>query len=92
MMVGMRVEEARDFYEEDEDPTRVFALFDAADKDRTAPPKHRPSQKPDLVPLRELLRKLGTQLRQDMRELRPGDRVALLFQHIADTLGQHTKV
>jgi hypothetical protein len=38
MMVGMR--EAWDFYEEDEDPARVLALFDAADKGRTTPPAH----------------------------------------------------
>jgi hypothetical protein len=37
-MAGMRPEEARQFYEEDEDPARVFALFDDADKGRTAPP------------------------------------------------------
>lgn len=39
-MVGMRAEEARDFYEEDDDPTRVFALFDAAEKGRTASPEN----------------------------------------------------
>jgi hypothetical protein len=32
---GMRPEEASDFHEEDEDPARVFALFDDADKGRT---------------------------------------------------------
>lgn len=37
-MVGMRPEKARNFYEEDEDPARVFALFDAAEK---AIPHHR---------------------------------------------------
>jgi hypothetical protein len=38
-MKGMRAEEAGRFYEEDEDPDEVFALFDAAEKGRTAPPR-----------------------------------------------------
>jgi hypothetical protein len=91
-MVSMRAEEAQDFYEEDEDPARVFAMFDAAEKGRTAPPQRPPSQEPDLTPLRELLRELGTQLRQDVRKLRLRDRFALLLRHVADTLEQHTKV
>jgi hypothetical protein len=33
----MKVEEADRFYEEDEDPKKVFAAFDAAEKGRTAP-------------------------------------------------------
>lgn len=92
MMVGMRADEARDFYEEDEDPARVFALFDAAEKGRTAPPERPPSREPDLTPLGELLRELGTQLKQDMRKLRLRDRLALLLRHVADSLQQHTKV
>jgi hypothetical protein len=31
-------EEAERFYEEDEDPGKVFSAFDAAKKGRTAPP------------------------------------------------------
>jgi hypothetical protein len=92
MMVGMRTEDARDFYEEDEDPARVFALFDAAEKGRTAPPKPRPSQEPDLTPLRELLREVRSQLRQDVRKLRLRDRLALLLRHVAGSLERHTKV
>jgi hypothetical protein len=92
MMVGMRAEEARDFYEEDEDPARVFALFDAAEKGRTAPPEHRPSLEPDPIPLRELLREVGSQFRQDMRKLRLRDRLALLLRHVADTLEHRTRV
>src|SRR5260370_31308495 len=38
IMVSMKVEEADRFYEEDEDPEKVFAVFDAAEKGRTAPP------------------------------------------------------
>jgi hypothetical protein len=32
-MRGMRPEEAREFYEEDEDPAKVFVLFDAAKRE-----------------------------------------------------------
>jgi hypothetical protein len=92
MMVGMRAEEAQDFYEEDEDPARVFALFDAAEKSRTAPPELPASPEPDLMPLRELLHELGTQLRQDVRKLRLRDRFVLLLRNVADTVEQHTKV
>jgi len=91
-MVGMRAEEAQDFYEEDEDPARVFALFDAAEKGRTVPPVLPAAQEPDLTPLRELLHELGTQLRQDVRKLRLRDRFVLLLRNVADTLEQHTKV
>ena len=91
-MVGMKAEEARDFYEEDEDPARVFALFDAAQKGRTASPKRGSSQETDLTPLRELLREVGSQLRQDVKKLRLRDRLALLLRHVASSLEQHTKV
>ena len=37
-MKGMKAEEAGRFYEEDEDPDKVFAAFDAGEKGRTAPP------------------------------------------------------
>jgi len=92
MMVGMRAEEAQDFYEEDEDPARVFALFDAAEKGRTAPPEVAASSEPDLTPLRELLHELGTQLRQDVRKLRLRERFVLLLRNVAATVEQHTKV
>ena len=42
-MAGMGPDEAQQFYEEDEDPARVIALFDAAEKGRTAPPSDKPS-------------------------------------------------
>jgi hypothetical protein len=40
-MIGVRVEEAENLYEEDEDPKEVFVAFDAAEKGRTAPPDAR---------------------------------------------------
>ena len=43
MMTGMRAEEAGRFYEEDEDPEEVFAVFDHSEKGRTAPPAPTPS-------------------------------------------------
>ena len=37
-MISVRVEEAEHFYEEDEDPKEIFAVFDSAEKGHTAPP------------------------------------------------------
>ena len=37
-MTGMTPEEAECFYEDDEDPQKIFAAFDAASKGVTAPP------------------------------------------------------
>jgi hypothetical protein len=37
-MRQMKAEEANRFYEEDEDPSKVFAAFDAAEKGHTSPP------------------------------------------------------
>lgn len=42
-MVSVRVEDAEHFYEEDEDPSEVFAAFEADDKGLTAPPRERPT-------------------------------------------------
>ena len=39
--MSVRVEEAEHFHEEDEDPKQIFATFDAAEKERTAPPDTR---------------------------------------------------
>jgi hypothetical protein len=62
-MAGMRPDEAERFYEEDEDPAKVFAVFDAAKRAgrlrRTTPPGPRP----ELVPLRELRAELARELR-----------------------------
>jgi hypothetical protein len=38
MMADMTPEEAERFYEDDEDPQKIFAAFDAAPKGVTAPP------------------------------------------------------
>lgn len=38
-MVGMKASEAEHFYEEDEDPQKIFALFEAGKKGVTAPPR-----------------------------------------------------
>jgi hypothetical protein len=92
MVVGMRAEDAQDLHEEDEDPARVFALFDAAEKGRTASPERPSSRRPDLTPLSDLLREVGSQLRRDMRKLRLRDRLVLLLRHAADSLEHHTRV
>ncbi len=42
-MTGVRPEDARSFYEEDEDPAKVFAIFDAAEKGRTGPRSQPPN-------------------------------------------------
>jgi hypothetical protein len=86
MMAGMRPEEAKQFYEEDEDPARVFALFDAADKGRTAPPARRPPERPGLTVLRELLGELRGELAREIRKLHLRDRAARFLRHLADTL------
>ena len=39
-MAGVKPEEAERFYEEDEDPARVFAHFDAGQTDQTKRPVH----------------------------------------------------
>ena len=59
----MRVEEAEHFYEEDEDPKEVFAVFDAAEEGRTAPPDTGPGAQQRQVRLRlalaDVLRRLA---------------------------------
>jgi hypothetical protein len=91
-MAGMRPEEAKDFYEEDEDPARVFALFDAAERqgklERTEPP----SARQELVPLHELLAALAAELRRDLRELQLRERLALLLERAARAMRSHHKV
>jgi hypothetical protein len=86
-MAGMRPDEARKFYEEDEEPAKVFAIFDAAERggrlQRTAPPKPRP----ELVPLRELL----GELLRDLRQFRLRDRAGRALRHLADTIESHSK-
>jgi hypothetical protein len=38
-MIGMKASEAEHFYEEDEDPQKIFGLFEAGKKRVTAPPR-----------------------------------------------------
>ena len=83
-MVGMRPEEAREFYEEDEDPAKVIALFDAAERKgqlkRTGPP-------PDPPPMREL----GDQFRRLVLELRLRERIAKALRSLFATREQRGK-
>jgi hypothetical protein len=83
----MRPEQARDFYEEDEDPARIFALFDAAGKGRTASHGDHPGREPDLVPLRDLAR----QLARDLRKLRMRDRALWVLHHLASAIASRTR-
>ena len=87
-MTGMRPEEARDFYEEDEDPARIFALFDAASKGRTAPHDDRLGPEPDLVPLRDLAR----QLVRHLQKLRLRDRALRGLHHFTNAMVSRTRV
>ena len=90
-MAGVKPEEARQFYEEDEDPAKVFALFDAAKREgrtgRTAPPESRQH----LIPLRVLLGELGRELARELRELRLRDRLAAGLRHLARAI-ERTRV
>ncbi len=83
----MRPEQARDFYEEDEDPARIFALFDAAAKGRTAPDGDHAGREPDLVPLRDLAR----QLARDLRKLRLRDRALRVLHHLTSAMASRTR-
>lgn len=86
-MTGMRPEQARDFYEEDEDPARIFALFDAADKGRTVPHDDHPGREQDLVPLRDLAR----QMVGDLRKLRLRDRALRVLHHLTSAMVSRTR-
>lgn len=87
-MASMRPEEARDFYEEDEDPAQVFAIFDAAKRQGRLQRTEPPGQQPDLLPLRELL----AQFWRDLQKLRLRDRVIRLRHQITDAMKSHTGV
>jgi hypothetical protein len=45
-MKGMKAGKAHRLYEEDEDPREVFAVFDAAEKGRTAGPEPQTARRP----------------------------------------------
>jgi hypothetical protein len=75
MMAVMRRQEAKSFSEQDEDPHKIFALFDAGQKAETAPSAS-PGQ--ELRPLGPLLATLA----DDLRQLRLGDRLAVSLRHL----------
>jgi hypothetical protein len=83
-MKVMRPEEAREFWEQDEDPAEVLALFDAAERKgqlkRTGP-------RPEPPPLREI----AGQARRLLLELRVGERITRLLRNVFTTSG-HSKV
>jgi hypothetical protein len=87
MMPGIRPEQARDFCEQDEDPARIFALFDAADKGRTAPHDDHPRQEAELVPLRDPVR----QMARDLQELRLRDRALRVLHHLTSAMASRTR-
>ena len=84
-MVSMRPEEAREFCEEDEDPAKVFASFDDAERrgqlKQTGPV-------PEPPPLREL----AHQARRLLLELRLRDRLARALRGLSATVERHGKV
>jgi hypothetical protein len=84
-MAGVKPEEAKRFYEEDEDPAKVFALFDAAKREgrtgRTAPP--------ELQPLRRSIVVLIRDLRRDLRELHVWERLVLALERAASAIRSH---
>jgi hypothetical protein len=84
-MASVKPDEARQFHEDDEDPARVFAIFDAAKQEGRTRRTEPPSRSSDLVPLRDVARELW-------RELRLRDRFALLLRHLADTIQHRAKV
>ena len=88
----MSPEEARHFYEEDEDPKKVFALFDAARSEgrvRQTEPPRRPAEP---MPLGDLLMELAREVRRELRELRLRERIALHLQRLASAIKSHNRV
>lgn len=90
-MAGMRPDEARRFYEEDEDPARIHGLFDAAEREGRLSLTEPPPGRPELTPLRQLAHELGRELAHQLRELRLGDRLALVVRHMARAI-ERTRV
>lgn len=90
-MAAMRPDEARRFYEEDEDPARIHAQFDAAEREGRLRQTEPPPGRPELTPLRELAHGLGRELAHQLRELRLGDRLVLVVRHLARAI-ERTRV
>ena len=49
-MTGMKAEEADRFYEEDEDPGKIFAIIDNSEHGITSPPAESPGEQGDNEP------------------------------------------
>lgn len=80
-MAGVRPDEARRFYEDDEDPARVLDLFDRARKGRT----RRPARPSEPIPWGQL----AAELRRALREVRLRDRLARVLRHAASAIERH---
>ena len=97
MMAAMRPEEAMKFYEEDEDPERLIAMFDAARDDGRLRQTRRPEPNDgDLKPLGQVRAELMHELRKQLRELHLGERVrrqmVRRIAHIAEVLRSRSRV
>lgn len=91
-MEAMRPEQARQFYEDDEDPAKVAGLFDAArDEGRLSQTKP-PTPRPEPMPLRDLLTELARELRRELHELRIRDRLVRQLRRAADAFGPNSRV
>ena len=81
-MKVMRPEQARDFYEEDEDPARIEAVFETGEKGYTAPARG--------LRVRQLrgqtLGGLAAEFAEDIRNLRLRERTAAALRLLADFL------
>jgi len=84
-MATMRPDQAERFYEEDEDPARVFATFDAARRQgRTG--KTAPTPQPELSPMTEVLAGMVHEMRREVRQFRFRERLALLLERLSEAL------
>lgn len=78
MMTDMTPDEARQFYEEDEDPAEIRARFELARRQGrlrlTAEPKPRPEPMPVGEMLAGLVTEIASDVRRMLREVRLRDR------------------
>jgi hypothetical protein len=85
-MAGVKSEEAERFYEEDEDPAEVFALFDAGQKGQTKRPGKVVSS-PGLGKVGGVRQRIAMALRwaadviEPPQAVRPGERQAVHRPH-----------
>jgi hypothetical protein len=83
IMTAMKPDEARRFYEEDEDPARIHDLFDAAEREGRLRLTEPPRGRTELMPLRDLAHELGGELAHQLHELRLGDRLVRVVRRLA---------